>query len=231
MRLLLLRHGQTRSNVHGIFDTAIPGPGLTRLGRRQAAALPEALAAEHIAGIYVSRLRRTHETAAALARSTGLDPVVLPGLDEVEAGDLQGGSDQKTARTYMGTVFAWAEGRLDLAIPGAEDGTAFFARYDAAIEEIEARHDPDATVAAFSHGAAIRVWAGTRAGLGPEFVGEHYLGNTGLVVLEGGGATGWRAHSWGGMPVGGPALADPAAADVMAEPVAEAIADADPDGS
>ncbi len=28
MRLLLLRHGQTPSNVGGLLDTAYPGPGL-----------------------------------------------------------------------------------------------------------------------------------------------------------------------------------------------------------
>jgi probable phosphoglycerate mutase len=227
VRLLLLRHGQTISNVHGVFDTEIPGPGLTDLGRRQAAAVPEALAGERIAAIYVSRLRRTAETAAPLARATGLDPVVLAGLDEVDAGDLEGGSDRETALTYMGTVFAWAEGRLDLAMPGSEDGIAFFARYDAAVNEIERSHLPDATVAAFSHGAAIRVWAGTRSGLGAEFVGSHYLDYTGLVVLEGSGATGWTALSWGGVPIGGAVLADREADDLMGEPASAAIRDAD----
>ena len=40
MRLLLVRHGQTPSNVAGLLDTALPGPGLTALGTRQAAAIP-----------------------------------------------------------------------------------------------------------------------------------------------------------------------------------------------
>ena len=34
MRLLLIRHGQTPSNVLGLLDTAVPGPGLTDLGDR-----------------------------------------------------------------------------------------------------------------------------------------------------------------------------------------------------
>ncbi|BCW50626.1 hypothetical protein StoSoilB13_29680 (plasmid) [Arthrobacter sp. StoSoilB13] len=48
MKLLLIRHGQTPGNVAGQLDTAFPGPGLTELGERQAAALPEALADESI---------------------------------------------------------------------------------------------------------------------------------------------------------------------------------------
>ncbi len=63
MRLLLVRHGQTAANVRGELDTAPPGPGLTRLGRRQAKAIPGELAAESIDGIYSSALIRTQETA------------------------------------------------------------------------------------------------------------------------------------------------------------------------
>src|SRR5699024_5083913 len=33
MRLLLIRHGQTPSNVEGILDAGYPGPGLTALGQ------------------------------------------------------------------------------------------------------------------------------------------------------------------------------------------------------
>lgn len=44
MRLLLIRHGQTPSNLKHLLDTAAPGPGLTPLGQDQAAALPQALA-------------------------------------------------------------------------------------------------------------------------------------------------------------------------------------------
>lgn len=64
MRLLLVRHGQTPSNVEFLLDTAVPGPGLTALGERQAAALPEALADEDIEALYVSTLVRTQLTAA-----------------------------------------------------------------------------------------------------------------------------------------------------------------------
>ncbi|MCM1975585.1 histidine phosphatase family protein, partial [Streptomyces sp. G1] len=37
MRLLLVRHGQTPTNVDYLLDTAVPGPGLTELGLAQAA--------------------------------------------------------------------------------------------------------------------------------------------------------------------------------------------------
>src|SRR3954449_4252924 len=92
MRLLLIRHGQTPANVRGELDTAAPGPALTELGREQAAAVPEALASERIDGIYASRLVRTQQTAAPLARVRGeMHRVVLPGIHEIEAGGASGG--------------------------------------------------------------------------------------------------------------------------------------------
>jgi broad specificity phosphatase PhoE len=65
MHLLLLRHGQTGSNVIGALDTAVPGAPLTELGERQAAAVPGAL--QPIDSITVSTLLRTQQTAAPLA--------------------------------------------------------------------------------------------------------------------------------------------------------------------
>ena len=59
MRLLLIRHGQTPANVRGEVATVRPGPELTELGRRQADAVPQAVAGEQIAAIYISPLLRT----------------------------------------------------------------------------------------------------------------------------------------------------------------------------
>ena len=45
-RLLLIRHGQTTSNVRQALDTALPGAALTDLGWSQAFAAGELLAGE-----------------------------------------------------------------------------------------------------------------------------------------------------------------------------------------
>ena len=79
MRLLLIRHGQTPSNVLGLLDTAIPGPGLTDLGIEQAAALPAALADYRIDAIYASAQRRAQLTAQPLADARGLPIQVRDG--------------------------------------------------------------------------------------------------------------------------------------------------------
>ncbi|WP_062643993.1 histidine phosphatase family protein [Streptomyces maremycinicus] len=210
MRLLLVRHGQTPTNVEYLLDTAVPGPGLTALGAQQAAALPRALADEDIEALYVSTLLRTRLTAAPLAEARGLEILVRDGIREISAGDLEMVSgNSERGELYMRTVFAWAAGDVGLRMPGGESGSEFLARYDAVIAEAAA--SGAGTVAMVSHGAAIRAWAATRAdNVDIPFAAANRLANTGTVVLEGSPADGWKALSWAGATVapageGGPA--------------------------
>ncbi|HWH27097.1 MAG TPA: histidine phosphatase family protein [Pseudolysinimonas sp.] len=218
MRLLLIRHGQTPANVRGELETARPGPPLTKLGEEQAAAIPTALAHETIDAIYVSPLSRTHLTAAPLARALNLEPMVIEGIEEIEAGELEGRADKEAVWAYLETVFGWLSGDLDRAMPGGPDGARFFERFDGALRSIAERHPEDATVAVVSHGGAIRVWTGARGkNLGEDFTSRTILDNTGVVVLIGSPDDGWIVETWGGEPVGGEALHDDRAKDPTGE--------------
>lgn len=222
MRLLLIRHGQTPSNVAGALDTAFPGAGLTPLGQAQAAAVPAALAAEEIVGVYASPLVRTQLTAAPLAAARGLDVVVRAGLEEISAGEHEMRSDDSSVAAYVDCLVRWMNGDLEHRLSGGESGTAFLERYDAAIHDITGRHDRTGTVAVFSHGAAIRVWAATTAGLDPEVATELRVMNTGMAVLDGDPDAGWELTRWSSEPLGGAALADAHADDVTGESTDEA---------
>ena len=216
MRLLLIRHGQTPGNVLGQLDTAHPGPGLTELGERQAAALARSLANEQINLLYASTLIRTQITAGPLSTLRGLDIEVLEGLREIEAGSLEKLTDKESHLRYLGTVFGWAAGELHRRMPAGPSGHEFFERFDASIARIAAAASgSDAgTVAVVSHGAAIRVWAGLRAtNVEAGFAARHVLANTGIVALEGDPDAGWRLIHWDDSPVGGLALVDPTAED------------------
>ena len=199
MRLLLVRHGQTSANVRGELDTAEPGPGLTRLGRRQADAIPAALAAEQIAGVYSSTLIRTQQTGEPLGRSRGLPVEVRTGLHEIQAGELERRSDWPSVQRYLDVISAWGLGELDVTMPGGSDGHEFFGRLDGAIAEIAREHSDDETVAVFNHSAAIRVWTAARAdNIAPISVARARLDNTEVVVMTGSFARGWQLESWGG---------------------------------
>jgi probable phosphoglycerate mutase len=217
MRLLLIRHGQTIDNVNGSLGTVAPGPGLTELGARQAAAIPDALQSERIDAIYVSHLLRTRRTAEPLARSRGLEIQEIDGLEEIRAGDVEGRNDMDAVRQYMGTIFSWWRD-FDARIPGGEDGNEFYDRFTGAIGRIAVSHS--GTVAIFSHGAAIRTWASwTSRNLDSEFSRVHDLENTAVVVVEGSPEDGWVTTYWAGEPIGGADLEDPTALDPTGEAV------------
>lgn len=200
MRLILIRHGQTPANVDGVLESSVPGPGLTALGLEQAAALPEALAGEPIDAIFVSSMVRTHLTAAPLVAARGLEPAVRDGIREIAAGDVEGKVDDASIHQYVQTLLAWCGGDLDVRMPGAEDGREVIARFDQVVAEAESLGV--GTVALVSHGAMIRAWCATRtSNVDLEFVSDHYVANTGIVVVEGSTTGGWEVTSWLGESV------------------------------
>ncbi|MDQ1553719.1 MAG: hypothetical protein QOK46_797 [Microbacteriaceae bacterium] len=220
MRLILIRHGQTASNVAGSLDTAVPGPPLTELGERQASMLPAVLVGESIDAIVASTQQRAQLTAAPLADALGLEVMIRDGIREIDAGSLEMRSDRRSVERYLSTCFEWANGRLDSRMPAAESGHEVFARFDAVVEEASA--DGFDTVAFFSHGAIIRAWAGwVGRNIDGDFVAVRPVSNTGVVILDGSVIDGWTVDSWTGAPVGGASLTD-AAADGPAADVAPA---------
>ena len=218
MRLLLIRHGQTPNNVLGALDTARPGAALTRLGHAQAAAIPRVLADEDVRAVYASPLTRTQLTGSPLAKARGAEIEVTEGIEEIVAGDYEMRTDMPSVMEYLKAGWSWATGDLSHAVPGGENGHEFFERFDAAVAKMADAHG-DETVAAVSHGAAIRVWSAARAvNVDPAEAIEWPMHNTGLSMLEGDPERGWTLTRWHGDPLGGTALEDELAHDVTGDP-------------
>lgn len=186
MRLILVRHGRTDSNVSLLLDTGMPGADLDSSGLEQAASLVERLSEHPIEAVFVSDLVRTQQTARPLAQARGLEPRVLPGLREIPAGEDEMSAD---ASRYVGTLIAWGEGDLHAKVPGGENALEFFARYDDAIDTVAASGAEVAMVV--SHGAALRVWASARVEGFAEALGVAHLDNTGVIVVDGSPTEGW----------------------------------------
>ena len=204
MRLVLIRHGQTPSNVLGLLDTRPPGPGLTDLGAKQAAAVPAMVAGEPIQAIYSSTATRAQLTAAPLAAERGLEVNVRAGLREVTAGDWEMLGDDASVRGYLRLIGGWMAGELANRSPGpdGESGREVLERFDDVISEIVASGVEGAAVVA--HGAINRLWASLRAkNLDDGFGASHALRNTGIVVLSGDLDQGWTALSWTGADLDG----------------------------
>jgi 2,3-bisphosphoglycerate-dependent phosphoglycerate mutase len=79
-----VRHGK-QEIPSGAFTPALwADPPLSELGKRQAAAVAAALAAEPVDAVLCSHLLRAAETARQVAAPHGLEPIVYPELREVE---------------------------------------------------------------------------------------------------------------------------------------------------
>jgi broad specificity phosphatase PhoE len=163
MRLLLIRHGQTRGNIENHLQG--DDDPLTDLGRLQARTTAAWLARhETITHLYASPLARAFETATIISRAIRHEPMIEPGLAELNIG------------VAAGTPFAiWAERhpehieqlmdsrrRMDYFWEGGEDGHTFRDRVFAAWDHIVNEHvGSDDTVAAVSHGGAL-AWIAAR---------------------------------------------------------------------
>jgi broad specificity phosphatase PhoE len=193
MRLLLIRHAETASNVADVIDTQVPGKGLTVRGEQQAQDLAARIADERVEAVYASTLIRTALTATPLATLLSLPVVVVDGLQEIAAGALETKGDRQSINTYLTTVESWVGGALSFRMPGGEDCHEFIDRYDSVVREVV--DSGYAVAAVFSHGCAIRTWVSIRArSSDPALAIKHDIENTEVVVLEG-TPTGWFLKS------------------------------------
>jgi probable phosphoglycerate mutase len=195
VRLLLVRHGQTAANVARALDTRPPGAPLTDLGHEQAAALADRLADEPVTAVYASTATRTQQTAAPLAARLGLEVVVLDGVHEVFAGDLENRSDGAALEQFEAVYAAWKRGELDARLPGGESARELRDRFAAAVAGIRA--GASGSVVLVSHGGAIRLGVAALIGDTAEAA---YIGNTGVVVLEAVPDGGWHLEHWDPAP-------------------------------
>jgi probable phosphoglycerate mutase len=153
-RLLLIRHAEVdvamQKRVFGRLDVALSGAG-----RERAERLARTLAAaEPIAAVYSSPLRRALDTAAPLTRELGLEPIVVDDLRELDFGDLEGLTLAEIAERFPGVV-AWTTAPAAVAFPGGESTAALQERSVRAVRGIAGRHVGE-TVAVFAHAVVIR---------------------------------------------------------------------------
>ena len=155
--LVLVRHGASGPLVPGETFPLLDGhsdPALAPEGEAQARALAERLADEPIAGVFVSSLGRTAQTAAPLVARTGAEPVVIGDLREVHLGEWEGVFRVRVADQDPLVARVMAEERWDV-IPGAEPMEAFARRVRGAADAVVESAGPDCAAVVVTHGGVI----------------------------------------------------------------------------
>lgn len=182
-KIFLIRHAEAEGNLfrvaHGQYDSTI-----TPRGYQQLAYLRERFANEQIDAVYGSDLTRTWATASAVYVPKGLAFQPLPLLREIRLGVWE----QKTWGEILRMdrqMYIDFNKRPDLwCVEGAETFGQVRERMLSGIRQIAAAH-PGGTVAATSHGAALRTLLGTLQGMSLEEIGTTGHGdNTAVSLLE-----------------------------------------------
>jgi probable phosphoglycerate mutase len=153
--LFLIRHG-----VNDWVGRRLPGwtPGihLNEKGRAQAEALGGLLQAAHLEALYASPLERTMETAAPIARQSGLRIRSRQGLADVRPGEWQGQSLRVLRHRKLWPVIQHTPSLA--RFPGGESFPEAQARIVSELEAIRRDHpSPGAAVACVSHGDIIKL--------------------------------------------------------------------------
>lgn len=203
MKLQLVRHAESTSNVLRTLNTKMPGPPLTEQGHAQAAALAELLAGEPVVAVYCSVAVRAQQTAAPVAARHGLEVQVVEGVQEVFVGDLEDRSDAEGIDSYVRVYFPWTQGQLELSMPGGESGLQVRDRFLDAVTQVRAKHEqahPDGVVVLVTHGGAMRLCAELLAdNVPPNLAEAGLIPNTGSILLESTGNGGWHCLAWTGV--------------------------------
>ncbi|MBC9733122.1 histidine phosphatase family protein [Nocardioides marmotae] len=154
-RLVLLRHGQTAYNaekrIQGQHDVE-----LDATGHAQAAAAAPYVAAYRPTRLVTSDLARARQTAAYVAKETGLDAEHDPRLREAMLGVRETMTHAEYAAQAPAEFAAFLAGDWDV-VPGGEGLAALRARMTDALRDALAATPAGETTVAVSHGGAIKV--------------------------------------------------------------------------
>jgi glucosyl-3-phosphoglycerate phosphatase len=187
-RVVLWRHGQTRWNVEHRFQGSTD-IALDEVGREQAVRAAKLLAGLRPDAIICSDLSRATETAAELAKLTGLSVATDARLQERSGGLWEGLTGTEIRERYPEEWARWDP-------PAGEAEVDVAARVVAAVQEAIAGLDTGATLVVASHGGAIRAGMAAMLGLDPatwDRLGP--LANCAWSVA-GEAPAGWRLTGW-----------------------------------
>ena len=155
MKLHLVRHGETEWNKLGRFqgqqDIALNPRGLA-----QAKETARAMADDGVIALYSSPLQRTMQVANEISRLTNVPVVPLPGVKELNLGELEGVTGEEMRTIWPDVYAAWSQDPGTLSMPKGESLSQLQDRAWRSLQEVEKAHSGDDVIVVVSHNFAIR---------------------------------------------------------------------------
>lgn len=182
-RIILVRHGETDWNKERRIQGGSSNPPLNERGREQAESLALRLSRDRIGAIYSSPLRRTLDTAEAIAGYHQLEVLVEPSLKEIEAGALEGVSTVELGRRFSELLIMNAQGEALPRVAGGESLPEVQERGWGTIQRLARRH-PDGAVVIVSHYFVILSIICSVLGLPLSQIGRLRLANGSISIIN-----------------------------------------------
>lgn len=180
----MIRHGETDFNRRGIVQGGGVDSDLNETGRRQAQAFFTSYCDTKFDSIYVSPLKRTHQTMQPWVEELGYSLCIEPGLTELSWGVLEGKAPtQEDTRNFLQLKQDWQDGKLDLAVEGGESPNQCWARLEKVMERFKSRY-LGKTILVCSHGRTSRILLSVLSGRGLHLMEEFGHSNTGLNIIR-----------------------------------------------
>ena len=130
---------------------------------------------------------RASQTAAVIGAEVDVAARQLPGIHEVQVGELENRNDDEAVAEFNAIYERWHHGELDVPLPGGETGNDVLDRYVPVLTDLRMRylddHDWNGDIVVVSHGAAIRLASAVLAGVDGNFALDNHLSNAESVVL------------------------------------------------
>lgn len=159
--LYVVRHGATDHNM--LKPPRMQGrhidQSLADYGRNQAAAVAEHLSNLAISAVYSSPLRRSFETATAIAAQHDITPVAVEDLAEADVGRWEDRSWDDIAANDSQAYQAFREDPVAFGYPEGENLAQVTKRVVAAIDRLAADH-PGEHVVVVAHSVVNRLYLG-----------------------------------------------------------------------
>ena len=181
---ILIRHGVTPNTERKLFcGSGGTDPGLTETGRDQAKRAADWVRQnETVDAVYASPLRRTQETAGAVAEALDLDIVLEPGVAEVAFGDWDGHTFREIFEQWPNEVQRWLDSPA-VPPPNGESMEATRARTLAARDRLIAAH-PEQTIVVVSHVTPIKLLVAEALGAPIEAIYRMDLAPASITALQ-----------------------------------------------
>ncbi|MFT7150457.1 MAG: broad specificity phosphatase PhoE [Nonlabens sp.] len=155
-KIYLTRHGQTDYNKIGVVQGSGIDSDLNELGRAQGSAFFNAYGNVAFDKVYVSGLKRTHQSVANFLEKP-IPHEKLADLNEISWGNREGMAVDKEGDAYYHNMLkSWQQGLTDLAIEGGENPEQVAIRMRNALKHILSKSEEE-TILICMHGRAMRV--------------------------------------------------------------------------